>query len=106
MLTLLIFIPILAAAAVLLGAPARKTSLLAAAVNFFLTLVALAKFKSGAGFQFVSSVSILPDWNLNFLVGADGLSLLMLLLTTIVTVAAICVTPPVEKMEKQFYASL
>ncbi|MEA3186249.1 MAG: NADH-quinone oxidoreductase subunit [Chthoniobacter sp.] len=106
MLTLLIFIPLAAAAAILLGAPARKTSLAAATANLAITLLALAKFQTGLGFQFVSSVPILPDWDLKFLVGADGLSLLMLLLTSIVTLAAIWVTPAVDRMEKQFYACL
>ena len=38
--------------------------------------------------------------------GVDGLSLVMLLLTAIVTVAALWVTPPVEGNEPAFYASL
>ncbi len=107
MLTLLIVIPILATIAVLLGAPARATSFGAALANLALTLAALLKYdRVAAGFQLESSCTILRDWDLKFFVGADGLSLLMLLLTAIVTVAAVWVTPVVEKMEKQFYACL
>src|SRR5438067_649392 len=106
MLTLLILIPILAAIAVLLGAAPRKTSLAAAIANLAITLLALGRFHPDCGFQFQSSFPILPEWDLKFFLGADGLSLLMLLLTSIVTLAAVWITPAVEKMEKQFYACL
>ncbi len=107
MLFLLIFIPILAAAAILLGAKARATALLAACVNLAITLLATIRYQQAqGGFQLESSFTILPDWDLKFFVGVDGLSVLMLLLTAIVTVAAIWVTPVIEKMEKEFYACL
>ncbi len=107
MLHLLIFIPLLAAVAILSGAPARKTALGAAIAGFVLSLVAFLSYdRALGGFQFLSSYSIVPDWNLNYAVGADGLSLLMLLLTGIVTLAAIWVTGPVAKRENLFYACL
>src|SRR2546430_13202595 len=49
---------------------------------------------------------IVPEWKLNYAVGADGLSLVMLLLTGIVTLAAVWVTPKIEKRENLFYACL
>jgi len=107
-LNLIILIPIIAAAAVLLGAPARRTALGAAAVNLILTLAAIFQFdpSSTERFQFISSFTVLDGWDMKYFVGADGLSLLMLLLTAIVTLAAIWVTPAVSKFEKQFYACL
>ena len=96
MLVLLILIPILAAAAILLGAPARQMASSAASLNLLLTLLALAGYHSAqGGYQETFRFPILPEWGLNFFLGVDGLSLVMLLLTAIVTVAAIWVAPPV-----------
>ncbi|MES2571238.1 MAG: NADH-quinone oxidoreductase subunit M [Verrucomicrobiota bacterium] len=107
MLNLIVFIPILAAFAVLLGAPARKTALLAGATNLVLTLFALLAYDPvKAGFQLISSVPIVPEWDLKFLLAIDGLSLVMLLLTNLVTVAALWITPKVEQRENLFYACL
>ena len=105
MLSLIIFIPILAALAILVGAPARKTAFGAAIAQFALTLFAFLSYnKATGGFQFASISPIVPEWKLNYAVGADGLSLVMLLLTGIVTLAAIWVTPKIEKRENLFYA--
>jgi len=107
MLSLIIFIPILAALAILVGAPARKTALGAATVQFLLTLFGFLSYnKAAAGFQFQSITPIVPEWKLNYAVGADGLSLVMLLLTGVVTLAAVWVTPKIEKRENLFYACL
>ena len=105
MLNLLIFIPLFATLAIILGAPARKCALLAGAANFFTSLVALVSYdKAKGGFQHVYSAAIAPEWDLKYLLGADGLSVMMLFLTGIVTLAAIWVTPPIEKRENLFYA--
>jgi NADH-quinone oxidoreductase subunit M len=107
MLLLLILIPILAAAAILLGAPVRRTANGAAWLNLFLTLVALFRYQSTlGGFQEIFRLPILPEWHLQFLLGVDGLSLVMLLLTAIVTVAAIWVAPPVQGNQPAYFASL
>ncbi|MDB6175591.1 MAG: nuoM [Chthoniobacteraceae bacterium] len=107
MLNLIIFIPLLAAFAVLLGAPARKSALAAAAAGLVISLFALFSYDaSKAGFQFASSTPVVPEWDLKFLLAADGLSLVMLLLTNLVTLAAVWITPLVEKRENIFYACL
>jgi NADH-quinone oxidoreductase subunit M len=107
MLNLIIFIPLLAAVAILLGAPARKTAFGAAIATFALSLLAFLSYdRTAGGFQFLSSSSIVADWKLSYAVGADGLSLLMLLLTGIVTLAAVWVTPKIEKRENIYYACL
>ena len=109
MLILLILVPILAAAALMLGAPARKTAVAAGWVNLLVTLVALFSYNNGPGhaqYQERLAIPILPDWHLQFLLGVDGLSLVMLLLTAIVTVAALWVTPEVKGNERAYFASL
>jgi len=109
-LTLLIAIPIVAAIAILLGACPKKTALLSATLNLFITLAALFRYdSSAAGYQFQFSRMLMADWKLSFFVGADGLSLLMLLLTALVTFAAVWVAPRPEKIERWpnlYYACL
>ena len=108
MLNLIIFIPLLAAIVILLGAPARKTALGAAIATLLFTLDAVCSPTTKRRADSSSSPPFRSwhEWNLNYSVGADGLSLLMLLLTAIVTLAAVWITPKVEKRENLFYACL
>jgi NADH-quinone oxidoreductase subunit M len=100
-------LPIGAAIAILFGAPARFTAILVGRVNLVISLLALCFFKhSEPGFQFGSTFPVIADWHLNYSIGLDGLSLLMVLLTSIVTLAALWMTQKVEKLEAQFYACL
>jgi NADH-quinone oxidoreductase subunit M len=107
MLLLIIFTPIIAAVLIMAGAPARRTALLAAIVNLALSFLAVAAFDGSSGnFNFVTSFPIVPEWHLGFTTGLDGLSLIMLLLATIVTAAAVWFTGRVEQYEGAFYACL
>jgi len=107
MLLFIIFCPIIAAIAILAGAPARKTALLASVSTLVVTLLVFALFdKSQGGFQHVHSVAISADWGLNFAVGLDGLSLIMILLAAIVTPAAVWFAGKIDKYENTFYACL
>ncbi len=99
----ILFVPLAAAIAVLLGAPARRTSLAAAALNFVLVLVQSALYHGKFSF---TVFEVIPSMDLKFLVGLDGLSLMMLLLTSVVTLSAIWVTPRVEHGENAFYSCL
>ncbi len=107
MLNLLIFAPVLFAIGILLGAPARKTALLAGFTEFIVSLLTFLSYdRAHGGFQFVSRSEIIPEWDLSYFVAADGLSVVMLLLTGIVTLAAVCATPKIERREGLFYACL
>lgn len=107
MLNLIVLIPVAAVIALVLGAPARKTSVIAAALQAAIALLTLLTYnRSGAQFQFITRVAISPEWKVQYLLAADGLSLVMLLLTGLVTLAAVWVTPPVEKRPNLFYACL
>src|SRR6266700_3696235 len=107
MLLFLVLCPIIAAIAIIVGAPARLTALVAAFSNLFVTLVVLSRFdRVAAGFQFVSSFLVSADWRIHFAFGIDGLSLLMLLLSTIVTVAAVWFSGKIDDNERAFYACL
>lgn len=112
-LILLVLLPLLAATGILLGLPARRTAFAAAAANFALALgVFFAYRPAPAGeegrqtFRFLASVPVVPELDLKFLVGADGLGVMMVLLAAIVTLSAIWVSPRVERGEPLFYACL
>ena len=103
----LVFCPIVAAIVILLGTPARQTALWSAGSMLLVALLAFFGFESGhQGFTFVTSLPISAEWRLNFTLGLDGLSLIMVMLTTIVTLAAVWFTGEVSKHEHAFYACL
>src|SRR6202030_368857 len=107
MLLFLVLCPIVAAILIIAGAPARMTALVAAISNFFVTLILLSRFDQVAGgFQFVSSFVVSADWRIHFALGVDGLSLLMLLLATSVTVAAVWFAGRIDSYERAFYVCL
>ena len=107
MLLFLVLCPLFAAVLIMVGAPARLTALIAAIVNLIAILALLSVFNHAAsGFQFVSSFVVSSDWQIHLAFGVDGLSLLMLLLATIVTVAAVWFTDKIDNYENAFYACL
>ena len=102
-----IFCPIVAAASIMLGAPARKTALAASMLTFAAALFLFASFEYGqADFQHVTSFPISPEWRLSFTTGVDGLSVVMVLLAAIVTLAAVWFAGAIERYENGFYACL
>jgi NADH-quinone oxidoreductase subunit M len=107
MVLFVIFCPIVAAILIMAGAPARRTALVASVLALAAMLFLLVSFEQGQhGFRDVTSFTISPEWHLSFTTGIDGLSLVMILLATIVTVAAVWFTGTIEKYENAFYACL
>jgi NADH-quinone oxidoreductase subunit M len=107
MLLFLVFCPIVAAILIIVGAAARLTALMAAALNLLVAALILSRFQYLApGFQFVSSFDVSANWQIHLAFGIDGLSLILVLLATIVTVAALWFSENVENYERAFYASL
>jgi len=113
---IIVFLPLLAALAVGLGSPARFTALGASVLVLLLTLAAAIRFQTSlegsASFQFASSRTLLeiagfPKLSLAF--GLDGMSLVLLLLSAIVMVAAVMVAPKEESIKgsaRLYYISL
>jgi len=95
LLTLILFFPVLAAVVVLcLPKEALKairwTAFGLSLVPFLLTIVLWAQFQTGqAGFQFQEQASWYAAIHSTFHVGVDGLSLTMVLLTTLLTPVAL-----------------
>jgi NADH-quinone oxidoreductase subunit M len=99
----LILVPLLAALLTLFGGPARKLSLAASWFMLGLSLLEFTFYRKPYSYEVFT---VAPALDLKFMVGADGLSLMMALLTSIVTLSAIWVTPKIENGENAFYACL
>src|SRR5213596_1819543 len=107
MVLFVIFFPIIAAILIMVGAPARKTALAASALTFAAALFLFVSFDQGQrNFQRVTSFVLSPDWRLSFTTGVDGLSVIMVLLASIVTLAAVWFAGTIERHENAFYACL
>jgi NADH-quinone oxidoreductase subunit M len=103
-----VLFPVAAALAILLGAPARRTALWSAAITLLATALLCLGFEGGprGGYEMVTSFPVSSDWNINFTLGIDGLSLMMLLLTAVVTLAAVWFTGEIAEHRNAFYACL
>jgi NADH-quinone oxidoreductase subunit M len=107
MVLFIVLCPIVAAILIIAGAPGRLTALLASSVTLLVTLLACVYFEWWeSDFQFVNSFTISESWRIHFATGVDGLSLILVLLTAIVTLASIWFTDTEISSENAFYACL
>src|ERR1700736_5496624 len=107
MLSFIVLCPIVAAILILAGAPARFTALIAAGANLLVAVLAFSFFEWWEhSFQFVSSFLVSVDWRIHFALGLDGLSLVLVLLAVIVTLASVWFTGKIDNNENAFYACL
>ncbi len=102
----LVVLPIAGAILIIAGTQARHTAVLASVLNFLASLIIFGMCKPTEGYQFVSSYPVVPSLGIHFTLGADGLSVAVLLMSTAVTLAAICVARTPPKNGNWFYASL
>jgi NADH-quinone oxidoreductase subunit M len=103
MLALLVFLPIAAFIAILFGAPARLTAIAASALNLALGIYAAFSWKCTC---WSFSVPVLEKPALNLAFGfTDGMSAIMVLLSVIVTLAAVLSGKAPEGKEKLYYGS-
>jgi NADH-quinone oxidoreductase subunit M len=104
-LDLLIFLPILAALGIAFGAPARITALTAAGANLALVIGLWAGFNGGSDFQYTASRVVLDSPHIAYAVGMDGLSLILVLLSALVTFCAIWIKAPDSVSTKLWFIS-
>ena len=112
-LEIIVFLPILAALAIGFGAPARFTAIGAAIINLIIGLyVAVSEFdlnlEGQAVFQQTSERVLMDSPKLALAFGVDGMSLILMLLTVIITVAAVWASPAENKIKgsaKLYYIS-
>ncbi|MGH7676261.1 MAG: hypothetical protein ACREMV_13405, partial [Gemmatimonadales bacterium] len=108
-LTILLAWP-LVAAAVVARAPVRLARHLALAATVLELAVSLPlwwRFEPGAAMQFELSLPWIPQWGIAYRVGLDGLSLLLVLLTTVlVPLSVLGSYRYITEHERPFYALL
>ena len=96
MLTLIIFIPLLAALVLLLvnkddTRTIRNISVGAAGLTFLLSLALLLRFDSAQlGMQFTENHVWVPMLHINYQLGVDGISLWLVVLTAFISLIAVC----------------
>ncbi len=75
-------------------------------VTFIVSLGILRFFNWGeSGFQLVERVPWIPAWGISYIMGVDGISLLLVLLTTLLTaIAILSAWNAIETRVKEFYA--
>ena len=103
----LILIPLVTAAFCMAGAAPRRISIFGAAANLLLSVYLIESYNLEiGGYQFVSENALLPAAGISFSLGTDGLGLVMLLLATLVTFAAVWVVPAEHRNDGMFHACL
>jgi NADH-quinone oxidoreductase subunit M len=82
----------------------RQLALAVSLVTFALSLVCWFKFNAASPeFQFVERHAWLPDFGISYHVGLDGISLVLVMLTTFLTpIALLCSWESVEQRVKEF----
>lgn len=83
MLTLLIFFPLLAACFIFIsGKRAGRTAFVFSMIEFFISIIMIIQFNPSGGFQYSHNISWIPSLGISYIVGLDGISILLVLLTT------------------------
>jgi NADH-quinone oxidoreductase subunit M len=99
--------PLVAAVGIILGLPARRTAVTAAFIAIISALIVFIGYdRATGGYQFASFLPLVADWDLNLAAGVDGLSATLLLLTSIVALAAVWLAPKVGEGENRYYACI
>ncbi len=112
-LSILIFLPVVGALALLPVDRERPgiikwTALSVATIELFASIPLWFHFdKTTASMQFVEKASWIPAWNIEYHLGIDGISILFILLSALVTILCILVSwNAIEKKRKEFFISL
>src|SRR5271157_3554827 len=111
LLSVVLFTP-LAGLAVLLTLPAGSKLLikiwanLASLAGFLVSIPLVTRFQAGApGFQFAERANWIPALGAHYAIGIDGISLLLVMLTTLMGfIAALCSWRAVDERVKAYYA--
>ncbi|MEW6442049.1 MAG: NADH-quinone oxidoreductase subunit M [bacterium] len=109
-LTALVFFPLAASLALLFATSdesARRWTLFASLIEVVLALP-LFEFRLGyGGFQFVELVPWVPQWRLQYAMGVDGISLLLVMLTVLLLpLCVLCSWTYIKQRVKEFHACL
>ena len=85
----------------------RLIALVGTAISLIASLWVYWAYDQGAaGFQFQEEISLVPSLGISYLVAVDGISVLMVLLTSIIIVAGVFASWTVKERSQEFYALL
>jgi NADH-quinone oxidoreductase subunit M len=112
LLSTLIFLPLVGALLVMLlprqnALLIKVSTLLLTLIEFALSLPLFFQFKENtAAMQFVEQREWYPEWGISYLLGIDGISMLLVMLTTFMTVLCIlCSWEAIKDKIKEYYVS-
>ncbi len=112
-LSTLIFLPVAGAALLLIISRSNEnlikwTSLIVSIVTFILSIPLFTTFnKSTHLMQFVERHEWIPSWNITYYLGIDGISILLVLLSTLVTILCVLISwDAIKTKVKEFYISI
>jgi NADH-quinone oxidoreductase subunit M len=112
-LSTLIFLPVFAAATILFIGRKQESlikavALLASVATFLLSIPLFTDFDKSTHFmQFVERHEWIPSWNIMYSLGVDGISVLFILLSTLVTILCVLISWNAIKTKlKEFYIAL
>jgi NADH-quinone oxidoreductase subunit M len=110
-LTWTVFLPVIGAFIILLMRNAtliRWSSLLITIATFVISLPLLTNFdKTTYKMQFVERHEWIPSWGINYFIGIDGISILFIFLTTILSILCVLVSwKAIETKVKEFHIAI
>jgi NADH-quinone oxidoreductase subunit M len=111
-LSLVVFTPLIGVAILLLipgenHRAIRWMALLAALASFGFSLALIGYQPTGAEFQFREDLSWIPAFGMRYTVGVDGLSVVLVLMTTVLSVVSIFYSwDPIQVRVKEYYATM
>jgi len=106
-LSVAIFLPLAGAILLLFMRGERSikvTALITAIINFPLSLFLFSRFDVGADrFQFGEFIPWVPSYNINYILGIDGITIFLILLTTLLApLCILCSWTAIERRVKEF----
>jgi len=112
-LSTVIFLPVLGALLILLNRRSwesltRWLALGTSIATFFLSIPLFTMFdKSTHKMQFVEKFKWIPDWNIYYFLGVDGISVLFVLLSTLTAILCVLISwESIKTKTKEFYISI
>ena len=114
LLSLIIFVPLLGAIIMMLFIKKEQVKTIkmfatgVAFLDFLISLPLWTNFNdSEAGFQFVEKASWIPSIGVSYYLGVDGISVLLILLTTLtMLISIVCSFTAIKEREKEYYICL
>jgi NADH-quinone oxidoreductase subunit M len=113
LLTIVTFFPLVGVALILLLKPlgresdnmVRRIAVGTSVVTFILSLLVLAQYnRATPGLQLIDQANWIPQWGIQYFLAVDGISILMVLLTTFITpLAIISSLDTIQTQVKQYY---